>query len=271
MVAPTATELEAAQGAYALLAGGLVTLFLVGLLAARRLGGGVSPWAWGGVTFVLSQAARLPVLTIINALVIGGVAPVTGSGTWFVAIAIASVTAGVFEEGSRALILSTAAKRIRSERGGASFGLGHAGIEALIFTLVPSVAALLLLSGIADGSAYVNLPAASLVQLDAAITFLGRQEIGSSLLALSERIFATLLHVILTLYVLRAVAEQGDRTTLVRRLLFPAALHAAANFTTVALLPVAGIVAAEVVFAAITIGALLHYRRTRAAASLPLS
>ena len=100
------------------MAGALITLVVGGVIIARRLGGGLAPWAWGGVAFVLSQAARLPALTLISALIIGSAAPESGSATWALSVVVASLTAGIFEEGSRALILSTAAKRVRSEGGG---------------------------------------------------------------------------------------------------------------------------------------------------------
>ncbi|MFZ9268421.1 MAG: YhfC family glutamic-type intramembrane protease [Candidatus Limnocylindrus sp.] len=266
MLIPSAADpvaIDSAQASYTLLVGALATLVVFGLIAARRLSGGVSVWAWGGVAFVLSQAARLPFLTVINALVIGAIAPTPGSGSWFTAVLIASFTAGIFEEGSRAFILSRAARYVRSESGGAAFGLGHAGIEALVFTLVPSVAALLLLGSIADGSAYNNLSPESLVQLETAITFLGSQDVATSLLAFTERLFATLLHVVLSLYVVRAVAQSSDRGGLVRALVFPVLLHGSANLATVLLLPVVGILMAEALFAVITVAAAIHYLRTR--------
>ncbi len=86
--------IDSAQASYTLLAGALATLVVFGFVVARRLSGGISVWAWGGVAFVLSQAARLPVLTVINALVIGAVAPTPGSGSWVTAVLVASFTAG---------------------------------------------------------------------------------------------------------------------------------------------------------------------------------
>ena len=263
--------IDSARASFTLLAGALATLVVFGFVAARRLSGGVAVWAWGGVAFVLSQAARLPLLTLINALVIGAVAPTPGSGSWFTAVLIASFSAGIFEEGSRAFILSKAARYVRTERSGVGFGLGHAGIEALIITLVPSVAALLLLGSIADGSAYDNLPPESLAQLETAITFLGNQDVATSLLAFTERLFATLLHVVLSLYVVRAVAESSDRGSLIRALVFPVLLHGTANLVTVLLLPAVGIVLAEAVFATVTVAAALHYLRTRPKVSAPLT
>jgi uncharacterized membrane protein YhfC len=261
--------IDAAQGAYTFLVGLIITLLLGGLLAARRLSGGVSVWAWGGVAFVLSQAARLPALTVVNAVVIGAVAPAPGSGSWFTAVLVASFSAGIFEEGSRAFILSKAARHVRTERGGVAFGLGHAGIEALIFALIPAVAALLLLGSVVDGSAFENLDEASLQQLDAAITFLGSQNAGVSLLAFAERCFATLLHVVLSLYVVRAVSQSPHRNSLLRALAFPILLHGAANLVPVLLVPAAGVFMAEVVFAAVTVAAAANYLRTRPNAGTP--
>ena len=264
-----AAELAAAQGAYTFMAGALITLVVGGVILARRLGGGFAPWAWGGVAFVLSQAARLPALTLISALVIGNAAPESGSATWTLSVVVASLTAGIFEEGSRALILSTAAKRMRSEGAGIAFGLGHAAIEAVIFTLLPSLAAIALLSGAADGSVYANLPAESSESLTTAITFLSGQSIGVATLSITERIFATVLHITLTLFVLRAVQQGGGKRDLARRLVLPIALHTVANLSTVLLLPVIGILGAEVLFAAVTLGVVAYYRRTRAALPAP--
>jgi uncharacterized membrane protein YhfC len=259
----------AAQSSFALLAALLALLVVGGLVAARRLSGGVSIWAWGGVAFVLSQVARLPFLTVVNALVIGAVAPTPGSGSWLIAVAIASFSAGVFEEGSRAFILSRVARSVRSERSGVAFGLGHAGVEALIITLVPTVAALLLLGSVANGSAYENLPEESLQQLETAITFLGSQNVATSLLAASERVVVTLLHVLLSLTVMRAVTQNSDRSSLVRALVYPVALHGAANFVGVVLVPFGGVLLAEAVFAGITSAAAIRYLRTRGRVTEP--
>lgn len=264
-----ASELAAAQGAYTFIAGALIVLVVGGVIFARRLGGGLAPWAWGGVAFVLSQAARLPALTLVSALVIGSAAPESSSAAWVLSAVVASLTAGIFEEGSRALILSTAAKRVRSEGGGIAFGLGHAAIEALIFTLLPALAAVALLSGAADGSIYANLPADSIESLNTAVTFLSGQGFPVAALSITERIFATVLHITLTLFVLRAVQQGGGRGDLARRLVLPIALHTVANLSTVLFLPVIGILGAEALFAAVTLGVVAYYRRTRAAPPAP--
>ena len=178
-----AAELAAAQGAYTFIAGALITLLVGGVVAARKLSGSSAPWAWGGVAFVLSQAARLPVLTLVSALLIGSAAPEVGSASWILSVVVASFTAGLFEEASRALILSTAARRLRNESEGIAFGFGHAGIEALIFTLLPSLAAIALLGGAADGSIYSNLPPGSSESLDTAVAFLSGQSFAVAALA----------------------------------------------------------------------------------------
>lgn len=258
-----ASELAAAQGAFTFMVAALAALLVGGVIIARRLGGGLSPWAWGGVTFVFSQAARLPALTLVSALLIGGTTPASGSAAWVLSVFVASFSAGIFEEGSRAIILSTAGRRVRSEHAGVAFALGHAGIEALIFTLLPSIAALVLLSGAADGSIYVNLPAGSSDSLNTAITFLSAQSFSVSVLAVIERIFAFVLHITLTLLVIRAVQQGGGVGERVRRLLLPIGLHTLANLSTVLLLPIVGVAGAEILFAAVTLSVVAYYRRTR--------
>ena len=72
-----------------------------------------------------------------------------------------------------------------------------------------------------------------------------------------------MLHITLTLFVLRAVQQGGGRGELARRLVLPIALHTVANLSTVLLLPIVGILGAEVLFAAVTLGVVAYYRRTR--------
>jgi len=63
--------------------------------------------------------------------------------------------------------------------------------------------------------------------------------------------------------VLRAVQGAGGRGDLAARLVLPIALHTVANLSAVLFLPALGIVGAELLFAAVTIGAVAYYRRTR--------
>ena len=76
---------------------------------------------------------------------------------------------------------------------------------------------------------------------------------------------------VLSLYVVRAVAQSSDRGSLIRALVLPVLLHGTANLVTVLLLPAVGILVAEVVFAAITVAAAIHYLRTRPKVSAPLT
>ena len=54
--------LETGRVAFAVMALGAVALIAASLVVARRLAGTLAPWAWGGVTFVLSQLLRAPFL-----------------------------------------------------------------------------------------------------------------------------------------------------------------------------------------------------------------
>ena len=167
------------------------------------------------------------------------------SAAWLVLVTAASLSAGIFEEGSRALILSTAGRRIRGTRSGAAFGLGHGATEVLLVALIPSLAAITLIGGILDGSLLAGLPAESAAALDQAATLFAAQTVGTSLIAIVERLLAMSLHVVLALLVLRIVERGGGRSAIVRRLALPIAIHASVNLVAVIGAQLFGVLVAE--------------------------
>ena len=96
-----------------------------------KLGGRI--WWIGAVTFILSQVGHIPFIWGIGKLL-----NLTGMVAWnptaqliFNAIFL-GLSAGVFEEGARYLVLRWWAKNARSWRSGILFGAGHGGAEAII-------------------------------------------------------------------------------------------------------------------------------------------
>ena len=95
-------------------------------------------WWIGAVTFILSQAAHIPFNWGF-----GKILNQTGMVAWdpkfqliFNAVFL-GLSAGIFEEGARYLVLRWWAKKARSWRTGVLFGAGHGGAEAIILgTLV---------------------------------------------------------------------------------------------------------------------------------------
>ena len=237
--------LETGRVAFAVMALGAVALIAASLVVARRLAGTLAPWAWGGVTFVLSQLLRAPFLALVTGAVVGGSQPAAMSPAWIVLVTAASLSAGIFEEGSRALILATAGRRIRGTEPGVAYGLGHGATEALLIVLAPAIAAIVLVGGILDGSLTANVPADTAASLDQAATLFATQTVGISLIAIVERALAMALHVILALLVMRIVVRGGGRNAIARRLALPIAIHASVNLVAVIGAQLFGVLVAE--------------------------
>ena len=96
-----------------------------------KLGGRI--WWIGAATFILSQIGHIP----FNWLA-GKILNQTGLVAWnstsqliFNAVFL-GVSAGIFEEGARYLVMRWWAKDVRSWRKGVLFGAGHGGAEAII-------------------------------------------------------------------------------------------------------------------------------------------
>ena len=258
---PTPEELASAQAAFTLLVISGLLMTVVTAIATRRSAKSFAPWAWGGVAFILSQVIRLPILAMLSALIIGTGSPDSLSPGWFAAVVLASLTAGLFEEGSRALILSRAARSVRTVSTGVAFGVGHAGVEIFAVLIAPSLAALLIMQGVADQSIFAGLDAAGSTMVAQAAQFLAAQTVGVSLLAIAERLLAITLHVVLALMVMNVVAARRTRMDIARGLALPVALHAMANLLAVVAGALFGAFIAEIALALFVGGAVWYYRR----------
>jgi uncharacterized membrane protein YhfC len=114
----------------------IVLPILLGLAGKRWMGEPMSVWLLGALTFVLSQVVHLPLNFALGLL--GpprGVAllplPVVG--------AVAGLSAGVCEEVARFLSLRFLLKERRKWQTGVQFGLGHGGIEAIVFGVLAAL------------------------------------------------------------------------------------------------------------------------------------
>jgi uncharacterized membrane protein YhfC len=105
------------------------------LLNRWNLGGRV--WWIGAATFILSQVGHIPINWGIGKLL-----NQTGMVAWnpifqliFNAVFL-GLSAGIFEEGARYLVLRWWAKDVHSWRNGVLFGAGHGGAEAIILGML---------------------------------------------------------------------------------------------------------------------------------------
>jgi uncharacterized membrane protein YhfC len=203
---PAPAALEAASAAFTFALVGIGLLIVGSAVAAATWARSLNGWALGGVSFVLSQTAQVVTLFLFGPL-------------------IAAFTSAPLQEASRAIILSTAARRVRSERPSAAFGFGHGAIDLLTSSLIPTLSAVIILGGIRDGSIFVGLDTEVTEKVQAVAVFLSSQTLFSAALLVAQGALMLGLHALLTAIVLRAVVRGGGVRTIGRGLLLPVAIH----------------------------------------------
>ena len=138
---------------------------------------------------------------------------------------IAAFTSAPLQEASRAIILSTAARRVRDVRPSTAFGFGHGAIDLLTSSLIPTLSAVIILGGVRDGSIFVGLDAEVTEKVNAVAVFLTSQSLLSAVLLIVQGALMLGLHALLTAIVLRVVVRGGGARTVGRGLLLPIAAH----------------------------------------------
>ena len=203
---PSPAALEAASAAFTFALVGVGLLIVGSAVAAATWARSLNGWALGGVSFVLSQTAQVVTLFLFGPL-------------------IAAFTSAPLQEASRAIILSTAARGVRDTRPSTAFGFGHGAIDLLTSSLIPTLSAVIILSGIRDGSIFVGLDAEVTEKVQAVAVFLSSQTLFSAALLVAQGALMLGLHALLTAIVLRAVVRGGGPRAIGRGLLLPAAIH----------------------------------------------
>jgi len=203
---PSPAALEAASSAFTFALVGIGAVIVASAIAAATWARSLNTWALGGVSFVLSQTAQVVTLFLFGPL-------------------IAAFTSAPLQEASRAIILSTAAQGVRSERPSAAFGFGHGAIDLLTSSLIPTLSAVIILGGIRDGSIFVGLDAEVTEKVNAVAIFLASQTLFSAALLVIQGALMLGLHALLTAMVLRVVVRGGGARTIGRGLLLPIAVY----------------------------------------------
>ena len=203
---PSSAALEAASAAFTFALVGVGLLIVGSAVAAATWARSLNGWALGGVSFVLSQTAQVVTLFLFGPL-------------------IAAFTSAPLQEASRAIILSTAARRVRDVRPSTAFGFGHGAIDLLTSSLIPTLSAVIILGGVRDGSIFVGLDAEVTEKVQAVAVFLSSQTLFSAALLVAQGALMLGLHALLTAIVLRAVVRGGGPRAIGRGLLLPAAIH----------------------------------------------
>ncbi|MBA3533912.1 MAG: YhfC family intramembrane metalloprotease [Ardenticatenales bacterium] len=184
----------------------LIGPVLLGWWLQRRFGPHWSSWGWGALAFVASQVARMPFL--IGLTLLGqrsGADPDPNLAFWS-NLLVLSITAGLFEESARYLVMSRFAKKVRNWREGVMFGAGHGGIEAMLIVGLGVINAIVFLS--MGEAAIEQVRATAPEQVDLAVKQLAELRDMAwwlPVIALYERVLAITFHIAASLLVMRAV------------------------------------------------------------------
>lgn len=217
---PSAESLVAAATTLEIALFGIGALIVATAVASALWARSLNGWALGGVSFVLSQTAQVVVLFLFGPLV-------------------AALASAPLQEASRAILLSTAARRIRGDRPSAAFGLGHGAIDLLTSSLIPTLSAVIILGGIRDGSIFAGLDGDVAETVRGVAVYLASLTPFDSALLILQGALMLALHALLTAIVLRAVVRGGTPKQVARGLLLPAAIHLPVAVARGLLLPLA--------------------------------
>jgi uncharacterized membrane protein YhfC len=206
----------------------------------RRTG---ARWAYFGIGvatfFVMQVVLRIPLVQLAGMAL--GNSLQSSKVLLFTWLGMLSLTAGLAEEGGRYLALRYLFKPPHRFAGGVMYGLGHGGIELLLFGVVTMV----------SNTVLCILPAE---QLPAAVAGVKEQVMTMALhlpfVSAAERVMGLLLQIALSLVVLRAVNRRGEGA---KWLGIAIALHFTINFMAVAMAQFTSIYVVEGCLALVTV------------------
>ena len=110
----------------------------LGVFLSRRLRLGWGLFAIGATTFIASQIAHIPFNQFVLSPLMQRLGVASAKSGWpLLGIAVMlGLSAGIFEEGARFLVLRFWARQARSWKDGLMFGAGHGGAESIILGLL---------------------------------------------------------------------------------------------------------------------------------------
>ncbi len=196
---------------------------ILAILLRRRFKVSWLLFAIGSLTFIASQVVHLPLNHLLTKI---GVIPAGLDSGWMIAQAaiVMGLTAGICEELARFAGYSLL-KKARQVEDGLMLGLGHGGIEAMIFIgilMAGSVAQLFAIRGMDLLS--LNLGQEQILYLQQQLNFMDQSAL-MGLVPFLERIIAMTLHLVLSLMVLYAF-QQNKRIWIVWAILYHALVDA---------------------------------------------
>jgi uncharacterized membrane protein YhfC len=228
----------------------LMILFplLLGGWIKHRYGISWSVFGIGALTFILSQVGHIP-FNWATGLLTGG----WGIGLWplpLLALA-AGLSAGLFEEVARWLVLRFWLKQARGWPDALQFGAGHGGAEAIILGLLVVVNLVAMFALTTIDLATLGVPPGDATTVQAGVVQFWQTPWYLSVIAGLERLFAISFHIAMAVLIMRGIMR-GQ----IIYLLAAIAAHTAFNFWAVWGAATVGPVWTEVGLALMAVGCL---------------
>lgn len=185
----------------------LLAPVLWGWYVRSRTGASWKVWGWGALTFFVSQIVlRIPLLQVATiALAQLDLGWSEEQSFWF-NLAFLTLTASLFEEGGRWLMMRWRNRDIVQWKDGVMFGAGHGGIEAMLLVGFAAINGVIALS--LGDAVLANVPPEQLELAQAQIAQLQSVTWDAVALAIWERVIAIIFHTAASLLVLKAVRER---------------------------------------------------------------
>lgn len=221
----------------------------LGWFLARRFGLAWRLYIVGAITFVLSQVFHIPFNAGLTLAFRNGLLPAPPPQYHLIFNAVVlGLSAGIFEETARYLVLRFSLKEARSWRTALMFGAGHGGVEAIILGLLAGLSFVNLSLIRQNPALLAALPAEQLALAQQQVADYWSAPVVMSVLGAVERLFALGLHLSLAVLVMQ-VFLRGQ----LRWLFAAIAWHALGNAVTVVVLDRWGALAAEAALAVIAL------------------
>ncbi|MBN1267103.1 MAG: YhfC family intramembrane metalloprotease [Anaerolineales bacterium] len=192
-------------------AGMMVLPVLLGVYLARRTRASWPLFAAGAGTFLFSQLLHLPFnrFLLLPGLEAGGFGVDGDIQTQLLFALALGLSAGVFEEFSRYIVLRFGAKSARDWKSALMFGAGHSGVEAFLLGGI-ALAALIQVSAY-NTPAYLNsLPEDQRSLLVSQIELYWSIPWATALLGLVERVFALCFHISAAVLVMQVFLRRNN-------------------------------------------------------------
>ncbi len=227
----------------------------------RRFGASWSSWGWGALTWTVSQMLlRIPLLAVVTIALRGRFADMDPDTAFWINLVVLTISAALFEEVGRYLVMRYLGKNVRDWKEGVMFGAGHGGIEAILLVgLTVAVNLVLILAGERILAMIQNASPDQVEILRQQIESLRTMAWWMPFLSVWERALAIVFHISASLLVLRAVVH-GEQKWLWLSVLWHTFLNAAALLAVRYTNPVA----TEGILTVITVLAVVIILRSRA-------